>query len=210
MMSEEVAMSDARAVFRRLHEAGCFVMPNPWDAGSARFLASLGFPALATTSSGFAFSEGLPDGERGVSRERCLAHLVEMVRATPLPVNADFQAGFGASPEAVFESVALCVETGVAGLSIEDATGDASRPLFELAEAVERVAAAREAIDASGSGVVLTARAECFLVGHPDPLPEALLRLRAYAGAEPTSSTRRARGHRTGSRPSSPPSRRSR
>jgi len=175
--------SECRAVFRKLHERGCFVMPNPWDVGSARYLESLGFPALATTSSGFAFSRGLPDASAAVPRELVLAHLAEIVAATELPVNADFQAGYGATPEAVAASVRLCVATGVAGLSIEDATGDADRPLYELTEAVERVRAARSAIDAAGADVLLTARAECHLVGHPQPLPESIKRLRAYAEA---------------------------
>ena len=175
--------SECRAVFRKLHERGCFVMPNPWDVGSARYLQSLGFPALATTSSGFAFSRGLPDASAAVPRELVLAHLAEIVAATELPVNADFQAGYGATPEAVAASVRLCVATGVAGLSIEDATGDADRPLYELTEAVERVRAARSAIDAAGADVLLTARAECHLVGHPQPLPESIKRLRAYAEA---------------------------
>jgi len=171
------------ATFRRLHESGCWVMPNPWDAGTARYLEHLGFRALATTSSGFAFARGLPDGEAGVTRQALLAHIAELVAATGLPVNADFQAGYGGDPEAVGESVRLCVATGVAGLSIEDATGDPARPLHDVAAAAERVAAAREAIDRSATGVVLTARAECFLVGHPDPLAESLRRLRAYAEA---------------------------
>ena len=158
-------------------------MPNPWDVGSARYLQSLGFPALATTSSGFAFSRGLPDAAAAVPRELVLAHLAEIVAATELPVNADFQAGYGATPEAVAASVQLCVATGVAGLSIEDATGDEERPLYELTEAVERVRAARSAIDAAAADVVLTARAECHLVGHPQPLPESIKRLRAYAEA---------------------------
>ena len=177
------ATSERRAAFRKLHERGCFVMPNPWDVGSARYLQSLGFPALATTSSGFAFSRGLPDASAAVPRELVLAHLAEIVAAAELPVNADFQAGYGASPEAVAASVRLCVATGVAGLSIEDATGDADRPLYELTEAVERVRAARSAIDAAGADVLLTARAECHLVGHPQPLPESIKRLRAYAEA---------------------------
>jgi len=175
--------TERRAAFRKLHERGCFVMPNPCDIGSARYLQSLGFPALATTSSGFAFSRGLPDASAAVPRELVLAHLAEIVAATELPVNADFQAGYGATPEAVAASVRLCVATGVAGLSIEDATGDADRPLYELTEAVERVRAARSAIDAAGADVLLTARAECHLVGHPQPLPESIKRLRAYAEA---------------------------
>lgn len=179
-MSDHTA---SRAAFRRLHENGCFVMPNPWDAGSARYLAHLGFVALATTSSGFAFSRGLPDTETAVPRDMALAHFAEIVAATPLPVNADFQGGYASDPDGVAASVRLCVETGVAGISIEDATGDPARPLHELPLAVERIAAARAAIDRTGAGVLLTARAECFLVGHPSPLEESILRLRAYAEA---------------------------
>src|ERR687888_1977530 len=170
-----------RAAFRRLHEAGCFVLPNPWDVGSARLLQHRGFPALATTSAGMAFSMGLPDG--AVPRAAVLAHVRAMVQATGLPVNADFESGFASDPAGIAESVRLCVETGVAGLSIEDSTGDRAAPLYELSVAVERLRVARSAIDASGTGVVLTARAECHLVGHPDPLRESLRRLEAYAAA---------------------------
>jgi 2-methylisocitrate lyase-like PEP mutase family enzyme len=172
-----------RAAFRSLHETGCFVLPNPWDVGTARYLEHLGFRALATTSSGFAFSHGRPDGEGAAGRELTLAHVAEIVAASPLPVNADFQSGFGPDAEHVAESVTLCVRTGVAGLSIEDRTGDSATPLHDLERAVERVAAARAAIDASASGVLLTARAECYLVGHPSPLGESIRRLRAYAEA---------------------------
>jgi 2-methylisocitrate lyase-like PEP mutase family enzyme len=169
--------------FRALHESGCFVLPNPWDVGAARFLEGLGFRALASTSAGFAFTRGLPDNVAVLTRELVLAHLGELVAATRLPVNADFQNGYGKDARSVAESVKLCVATGVAGLSIEDATGDPARPLFELNEAVERLRAARAAIDETKTGVVLTARAECFLVGHPDPLAESIRRLRAYVGA---------------------------
>jgi 2-methylisocitrate lyase-like PEP mutase family enzyme len=171
-----------RAMFRRLHETGCFVIPNPWDIGTSRYLKMLGFPALATTSAGFGFSRGLPDSVAVFSREAVLAHVAEIVDATDLPVNADFQSGYGGTPEEVAESVRMCVEAGVAGLSIEDATGDPDRPLYELPEALDRLRAARVAIDASGTGVMLTARAECFLTGHPEPLRESLRRLEAYAG----------------------------
>jgi 2-methylisocitrate lyase-like PEP mutase family enzyme len=141
--------------FRELHQSGCFVIPNPWDIGSARYLRHLGFKALATTSAGFAFSRGLPDDSAVVSRDLVLAHVAEIAGATELPVNVDFQDGYGATPEAVAESVRLCVKAGAAGLSI----------------------------DATGSGVLLTARAECFLRGHPEPLKEAIRRLQAFAEA---------------------------
>lgn len=175
-------LSARRASFRALHEDGCFVIPNPWNPGTARALASLGFKALATTSAGFAHSRGLSD--KALALEPVLEHVAEIVAAADLPVNADFQAGYAADPAGVAASVGRCVEAGVAGLSIEDATGaPAGPPLYELAEAVERVRAAREAIDASGADVMLTARAECFLTGHPDPLEEATRRLAAYAEA---------------------------
>jgi 2-methylisocitrate lyase-like PEP mutase family enzyme len=166
-----------------LHEQGCFIIPNPWDVGTARYLQRLGFPALATTSAGYAFSQGLPDSVTALSRDQVLRHLVEIVGATDLPVNADFQSGYAADAEGVAESVRLCVATGVAGLSIEDATGNASRPLYDLPEALERLRAARAAIDASGVPVLLTARAECYLVGHPDAFRESIRRLQAYAQA---------------------------
>ena len=120
--------TDVRQTFRRLHEAGCFVMPNPWDVGSARYLRHLGFPALATTSAGFAFSQGLPDSEVALSRERNLAHIADLTAAVDVPVNADFSSGYGATPDDVADSVARCVACGVAGLSIEDATGDSASP----------------------------------------------------------------------------------
>lgn len=172
-----------RAAFRKLHESACFVIPNPWDVGSAVYLQHLGFHALATTSSGYAFSRGLPDLEWEVGREATLGHIRQIVGATDLPVNADFQSGFGGSPEEVAESVRLCVATGVAGLSIEDSTHDRAHPLHDVPDAVQRVRAARTAIDATGSGVLLTARAECYLTGHADPFHEALRRLMAYAEA---------------------------
>ena len=175
--------AERRAAFRKLHDSGCFVIPNPWDRGSARYLQALGFKAVATTSSGFAFSHGLPDAEWAVPRDLMLEHIAEVVAATDLPVNADFQAGYGNKPEEIAESVRLCVETGVAGLSIEDRSGDRGKPLYELPLALERLKAAREAIDASRVDVLLTARAECFLVDHPDPLNEAVNRLQAYAEA---------------------------
>jgi 2-methylisocitrate lyase-like PEP mutase family enzyme len=172
-----------RAVFRKLHEASCFVIPNPWDVGTARYLRHLGFQALATTSSGLAFSRGLPDADWAVPRDVVLRHVREIVESVELPVNADFESGYAHEPEGVAESVRLCVATGVAGLSIEDTTGDRARPLYELPLAVERIRAARAAIDDAGSEVLLTGRAECFLVAHPDPLRESIRRLQAYAEA---------------------------
>jgi 2-methylisocitrate lyase-like PEP mutase family enzyme len=172
-----------RTVFRQLHQAGCFVMPNPWDAGTARYLSRLGFPALATTSAGLAFSRGLPDAAEATGRDLVLQHLAEMVATVDLPINADFENGYADRPEEVAANVLRCVETGIAGLSIEDATGYPVHPLYDLPLAIERIQAAREAIDRSQTGVLLTARAECYLVGHPDPLPESLRRLEAYAKA---------------------------
>jgi 2-methylisocitrate lyase-like PEP mutase family enzyme len=179
-----MAMSDfpaRRAAFRKLHESGCFVIPNPWDIGTARYLRDLGFPALATTSAGFAFSRGWPDAE--VLRDAMLSHIKEIVDSVDLPVNADFESGYAHDPEGVAESVRLCVETGVAGLSIEDCTGDRAKPLYDLPMAVERMKAARAEINASGADVLLVGRAECFLVGHAEPLKEAVRRLQAYAEA---------------------------
>lgn len=177
-MSRTVA--EKRAAFRALHAAGCFVLPNPWDAGSARYLASLGFQAVATTSSGFAWSNGRADNH--VSREVVLAHLQTIVQATDLPVNADFENGFGANPADVAESVKLAVAAGVAGLSIEDSTGDAGSPVFPIDVAVARLKAARRAIDESGGDTLLIGRAENFIVGLPD-LDDTLARLKAYAAA---------------------------
>jgi 2-methylisocitrate lyase-like PEP mutase family enzyme len=182
-MSSTQGLETRRAAFRKLHESGSFIIPNPWDVGTARYLRHLGFKALATTSAGCSFARGLPDGESGVPRQVALDHIREIVSATELPVNADFQAGYGARLGDLAESVRCCVETGVAGLSIEDATGEAARPLHEEAVAVERIAAARGAIDATGADVLLTGRAECYLVGHSRPLEEAVRRLRAYAAA---------------------------
>jgi 2-methylisocitrate lyase-like PEP mutase family enzyme len=172
-----------RDKFRELHQSGCFVIPNPWDIGTARYLRSLGFQALATTSSGFSFSRGLPDTDWAVPRDAVLAHIAEIVSAVDLPVNADFESGYAHEPEGVARNVRLCVDTGVAGLSIEDSTGDRGKPLYDLALATERIKAARSAIDSSGAGVLLTGRAECFLVGHSDPLKESIRRLQAYAEA---------------------------
>ncbi len=175
-----LSVADKRRAFQQLHEAGCFVIPNPWDLGSARFLQSLGFKALATTSSGFAWSQGRSDG--AVPRDVVLAHLRAIVVATDLPVNADFESGFAPDEAGVAESVRLAVETGVAGLSIEDSTGDAAKPLYDLDTAVERIRAARRAIDKAGGDTLLVGRAECFLVGRPD-LEETIGRLKAYARA---------------------------
>jgi len=171
----------AAAKFRSLHQSGCFVLPNPWDIGTAIYLERLGFQALATTSAGFAFSRGKPDG--GVPRDEMLAHIREIVEATALPVNADFHAGYADEPEDVAANVQLCVETGVAGLSIEDSTGRSDCPLYERKLAIERIRAARSAIETSKSGVILTGRCEAWLVGDPDPLHTAIDRLTAYAEA---------------------------
>src|ERR1700732_2800139 len=152
-----------REAFRTLHSTGCFVIPNPWDIGTAKYLRHLGFKALATTSSGLSFSRGLPDADWAVPRDTVLAHVAEIVAATELPVNADFESGYAHDPAGVAENVRLCVATGVAGLSIEDATGDRQSPLYELPLAIDRIKAARGAIDASDAGVLLTARAECYL-----------------------------------------------
>jgi 2-methylisocitrate lyase-like PEP mutase family enzyme len=169
------------ATFRALHESGCFVLPNPWDIGTAIYLERLGFKALATTSAGFAFSRSKPDG--GVPRDEMLAHIGEIVEATSLPVNADFHGGYADEPEDVAANVRLCVETGVAGLSIEDSTGRSDQPLYEKKLAIDRIRAARSAIDASNSRVILTGRCEAWLVGDPDPLDTVLDRLTAYAEA---------------------------
>jgi 2-methylisocitrate lyase-like PEP mutase family enzyme len=175
------AQASAVAQFHALHQSGCFVLPNPWDVGTAIFLQHLGFKALATTSAGFAFSRGLSDGK--VPRAEMLAHIRDIADATPLPVNADFLNGFAAEPERVAANVKLCVETGVAGLSIEDSTGDDAAPLYDEPLALERVSAARQAIDDSKTLVVLTARCEAWLVGHPDALNIARKRLVAFAEA---------------------------
>jgi 2-methylisocitrate lyase-like PEP mutase family enzyme len=177
-MSRTIA--EKRAAFRALHASGCFVLPNPWDVGSARYLASLSFQAVATTSSGFAWSKGCADNH--MTRDAVLAHLRSIVEATDLPVNADFENGFGETPDDVAESVELAVATGVAGLSIEDSTGDAGTPLFPIDIAVARVKAARRAIDESGGDTLLIGRAENFVVGVND-LDDTLARLKAYAAA---------------------------
>jgi 2-methylisocitrate lyase-like PEP mutase family enzyme len=169
------------AKFRKMHESGCFVLPNPWDIGTTIYLENLGFEALATTSAGFAFSRGRRDG--GVPRDEMLAHIQEIVEATTLPVNADFLAGYADEPEGVAENVRLCVATGVGGLSIEDNTGRTDVPLYEKKLAIDRIRAARSAIEASDHGVVLTARCEAWLVNHPEPFRTVLDRLAAYAEA---------------------------
>jgi len=171
----------AASKFRTMHESGCFVLPNPWDIGTAIYLEQLGFKALATTSAGFAFSRAKPDG--GVPRDEMLSHIREIVEATTLPVNADFLGGYADEPEDVAANVRLCLATGVAGLSIEDNTGRADTPLYEKKLAVERIRIARAAIDDSKSGVVLTGRCEAWLVRDPNPLHTALERLTAYAEA---------------------------
>src|SRR5438094_2681402 len=171
----------AAAKFRAMHESRCFVLPNPWDIGTAIYLERLGFKALATTSAGFAFSRGKPDG--GVPRDEMLAHIREIAEATTLPVNADFLNGFADKPENVAANVKLCIDTGVAGLSIEDNSQNPAAPLYEKKVAIERIRAARSAIDESKTGVVLTGRCEAWLVGHRDPFHTALERLAAYAEA---------------------------
>ena len=168
------------AEFHRLHSAGCFVMPNPWDVGSARALEQLGFKALATTSAGFAWTLGRTDTQ--ATRDEVLEHLRSVVDAVGVPVNADFEGGYAVEPEGVAANVGLAVQTGVAGLSIEDASGDPSDPLLGFDLAVDRIRAARQAIDATGRGVVLTGRSEGFVCGRPD-IDETVRRLVAYAEA---------------------------
>lgn len=175
--------SQAIAQFRRLHESGCFILPNPWDVGSALYLQHLGFKALATTSAGFAFTLGKPDAMDVVTLETALSHFEQLAEATLLPVNADFQNGYADNPAAVAANVKDCVETGIAGLSIEDATGNSAQPLYERELAVDRIRAARSAIDETGLPVVLTARCEAWLVGAQNPLDVALDRLTAFAEA---------------------------
>jgi len=179
----ETLPSTAIVAFRALHASGCFVLPNPWDIGSAIYLRHLGFKALATTSAGFAFSRGLPDSVSAIPRDVMVEHIRDVVMATPLPVNADFQNGYADEPQDVAANVALCVATGVAGLSIEDATGNDAAPLYDERLAVERIRAARRSIDASGIPVVLTARCEAWLVRHPAPARVAIERLVAFAEA---------------------------
>ena len=172
--------ADKRATFRHLHESGCFVIPNPWNVGSARYLQGLGFKALATTSSGFAHAQGFADGEQ--SCDEVLAHFSEIAAATDVPVNADFEGGFADDPSRMAVNVTRCIATGVAGLSIADSTGDPDQPLYDFDLALARVKAARAAIDKSSSGVVFTARTEGFIRGRPD-LDETIRRLKAFADA---------------------------
>jgi len=173
-------VSDKRAAFREMHHAGCFLLPNPWDAGGARLLERLGYRALATTSAGYAWSQGQADGQ--LSRDDTLAHMRYMATMSDLPINADFESGFGATPEAVFDSVSLALATGVAGLSIEDSSGDPAQPVRDKAQAVERLQAARAAIDAGGRDTLLVGRAENYFVGRPD-LDDTVERLLVYSQA---------------------------
>ncbi len=174
------SIADKRRRFHELHRSGCFVIPNPWDAGSAVYLQSLGFPALASTSSGFAWTQARADNAAPL--QAVLAHLRELVAATDVPINADFEGGYATDAAGVARHVAMAVDTGVAGLSIEDSTGNTAAPLYALDVAVARLRAAREAIDRAGGDTLLVGRAECFLAGRPD-LDETITRLKAYAGA---------------------------
>ena len=171
-------MNERTAAFHRLHASGCFVMPNPWDVGSARALEQLGFPALATTSAGLAWTLGRADTQ--VTRDEALDHLRAIAAAVTVPVNADFEGGYAVAPADVAANVRLAAETGIAGLSIEDSSGDEAEPLFELTLAADRIAAARQAIDETGTGVLLTGRSEGFVCGRPD-IDDTIRRLRAYA-----------------------------
>ena len=179
-MPTPLPISERRRTFRQLHESGCFAIPNPWDIGSARYLEHLGFKALATTSSGAAWSRAQADGQ--MQLEAVLQHLREMVGATSLPVNADFEAGFADDAAGVARNVRLALDTGVAGLSIEDSTGNPDQPLRDIQEAVERIRAARAAIDEAGGEALLVGRAENFFVGRPD-LDDSIRRLKAYSDA---------------------------
>lgn len=171
---------EKRRAFQALHQEGCFVIPNPWDVGSARYLASMGFKALASSSAGFAWSKGRPDGQ--LSREEVLDHLHQLVEAVDIPVNADFESGYAIDDAELEESIGLLLETGVAGFSLEDSTGDPQAPLMPVDEAARRISIARALIDAKQHNVVLVGRAENFFVGVPD-LDDTLERLRAYAEA---------------------------
>ena len=180
MTGPRPSIADKRRLYRTLHDAGCFVLPNPWNVGSARYLQGLGFKALATTSSGFAHAQGFADGQ--VSRDMMLAHCREIAEASDVPVNADFEGGYADAPEHVAENVRLAIETGVAGVSIEDSTGDAANPLYEFDLALARVRAARAAIAKAAGDVVFTGRSEGFICGRPD-LTETIRRLKAFADA---------------------------
>jgi 2-methylisocitrate lyase-like PEP mutase family enzyme len=180
MKTSRPSIAEKRHSFRQLHESGCFAIPNPWDIGTAIYLQELGFKALASTSSGFAWSQGRADGR--ISRTQVLAHFESIVAATDIPINADFEHGYAKTASELAENVSLAVETGIAGLSIEDSTGDADRPLHDIASAVERIRTARRAIDRSGGDTLLVGRAECYLVGRPD-LAETIARLQAYSAA---------------------------
>jgi 2-methylisocitrate lyase-like PEP mutase family enzyme len=180
MSSSRPTIADKRKTFRQLHESGCFVIPNPWNVGTARYLQGLGFKALATTSAGHAHSEGFPDG--GLTRDDVLAHYREMAAATDVPLNADFENGFADDPDGVAENVTRCIATGLAGLSVEDSPNNAATPLYDFDLSVARVKAARAAVDRAGGDVVFTARAENFIRGVPD-LDDAIRRLKAYSAA---------------------------
>ena len=180
MSIARLSIAEKRRQFHELHAAGCFVIPNPWDIGSALYLQKLGFKALASTSSGLAWSLGRADN--AITREMALTHLASLVEATDIPVNADFENGFAHDPQGVAQSVTLAVQAGVAGLSIEDSTGDSAKPLYDDEMAAARIRAARKAIDQAGGDTLLVGRAECFLVGKPD-IDFAITRLKAYADA---------------------------
>jgi 2-methylisocitrate lyase-like PEP mutase family enzyme len=180
MAASRPSTADKRRTFRTLHESGCFVIPNPWSVGSARYLQGLGFKALASTSSGFAHSQGYADSD--VPLEMVLAHLRELVEETDVPINADFEGGFADEPRVVAENVMHCISTGIAGLSIEDSTGNPDKPLYDFDLALARVKAARTAIDKAGGEVVFCARTEGFICGRPD-MDETLRRMKAFAHA---------------------------
>jgi 2-methylisocitrate lyase-like PEP mutase family enzyme len=172
--------AEKRKTFRALHQSGCFVIPNPWNIGTARYLQGLGFKALATTSAGYAHAQGFSDGE--VTLEMVLTHCREIAQAADVPVNADFENGFAHDPDGLAKNITLCVETGVAGLSIEDFSGDSQRPIYDHDLAVKRINASRAAIDKAGGDVLLTGRCENFLHGNPN-LDDTIRRLKAYAEA---------------------------
>jgi len=180
MAAARPSTADKRRTFRKLHESGCFVIPNPWSVGTARYLQGLGFKALATTSSGHAHSQGYADGEQ--TCDEVLAHFKELAAETDVPLNADFENGYADDPDGVAANVTRCIATGVAGLSIEDSTGDPDLPLYDFDLALARVKAARAAIDKAGGDVVFTARSEGFIRGRPD-LEETIRRLKAFADA---------------------------